>query len=324
MQKFDVIIPAYNCAEDLGTLLKQTLAWNDEVTNDDIIVINDGSTDDGATKAAASYYEISRYYEQEHLGPCQALIEAMKHSDKELVVYCDSDISFAHEKKCGIELYGDSIEHLAYLLSRAKDGVAVVSPTVLQLETKDDIAHVKLRGSSRRDARSKETVIDNRRVYHLGIRFGEYGGIMLYHDFDWAPLKMCHSREWCPILSTNNIYAFKRSVYDEVGGYDESYAPGGRELHDDLILKMRQAGYMVRTTSHVETYHPKNKDKPEGDLTVDYEKAIHAKRLFLQRWDGNDFTEDSSCIDENIISVTSERVIKDDNKWDFRPNQKLI
>ena len=70
--KVSIVIPVYNGANYLGEAIDSALEQTYE--NIEIIVVNDGSTDDGATREIAlSYGDRIRYFEKENGGVSSAL-----------------------------------------------------------------------------------------------------------------------------------------------------------------------------------------------------------------------------------------------------------
>ena len=70
--KISIVIPAYKAANYLAEAIDSALAQT--YSNVEIIVVNDGSPDDGATAAVAkSYGDKIRYFEKENGGSSSAL-----------------------------------------------------------------------------------------------------------------------------------------------------------------------------------------------------------------------------------------------------------
>ena len=87
---------------------------------------------------------------------------------------------------------------------------------------------------------------------------------------DWA---LVH-REWSMV--TGAVFATRRSVMEEVGGFDEVFAV---EYNDtDLCLRLRALGYRIVYTPHAELVHvekvSRGQSLPSGDTTA----------RFLSRW----------------------------------------
>lgn len=314
---YDVIIPAYNCAEYLGRLVRQLIEYNEIEDPKRIIIVDDCSDDDGAVRGVARYFSTRYERLRERSGPLIACKKGVELSQSDYFVYCDSDISFCDEDLEGIERYGDVANEIFRLLSRAREEVAVVMPVILKEETMNEIRKVRFR--RRRRNLGEPFILDMRSVYAIGIRFSKHSGVSSpdYMNWDWGPLSKTDSMRWKAIMSAGFIYAIKRKYYDEVGGYDEAYAPGYREFHDDLMLRLRSRGLMLRSTSEGEAYHPFFKEKPEGDLTNSPEHVERSYRLFKERWEQSFLLERKSVDNETTLKVLSKRDMTVSSGFDF-------
>lgn len=85
--KVAVIIPAYNEAERIGSVIGAALAC-DEV--DEIIVVDDGSQDD--TVAAAQEYKVKVLNLSHNLGKGGAMWSGMMATDADVIVFVDADL----------------------------------------------------------------------------------------------------------------------------------------------------------------------------------------------------------------------------------------
>jgi glycosyltransferase involved in cell wall biosynthesis len=87
--RLSIIIPVYNHAEELGSCLESIFAQTYQ--NYEIIVVNDGSTDN-FTKAIEPYRNRVKVVEQQNQGANQARNRGFSESKGELLLFCDADI----------------------------------------------------------------------------------------------------------------------------------------------------------------------------------------------------------------------------------------
>ena len=75
----------------------------------------------------------------------------------------------------------------------------------------------------------------------------------------------------------------RRSVFEQVGGYNEAFAVGFNDV--DFCLRVREAGYLVVCTPYAELYHYEFTSR--GRELADQEKLVRWKReqgMFIQAW----------------------------------------
>ena len=97
MPKISIVIPAYNASNYLAEAIDSALAQT--YPNVEIIVVNDGSKDDGATRAVAlSYGDKIRYFEKENGGSSSALNVGIANMTGEWFSWLSHDDLYVPEK----------------------------------------------------------------------------------------------------------------------------------------------------------------------------------------------------------------------------------
>lgn len=92
--RVSVLIPTYNCGKFLGEALDSVLAQT--FTDHEIIVVDDGSTDDTA-QVAARYPQV-KYIRREHSGVSVTRNAAIAAATGEIVVFLDADDLWTPDK----------------------------------------------------------------------------------------------------------------------------------------------------------------------------------------------------------------------------------
>jgi glycosyltransferase involved in cell wall biosynthesis len=88
MQLVSVVIPAYNASRTITAALESVFAQT--FTDYDVIVVDDGSTDDTSARVAA-WGDRLRFVRQANGGPGAARNAGLKHADGRLVAFLDAD-----------------------------------------------------------------------------------------------------------------------------------------------------------------------------------------------------------------------------------------
>ncbi len=121
-------------------------------------------------------------------------------------------------------------------------------------------------------------------IQHAGIVLG-IKNLVTGHLFQRAP----DSAVGYPLGVTRNVSAvtgfclmMRRSVFDEVGGFEEQFAGDYNDV--DLCLKVRQAGYEVIWTPHACLFHHECQTRGHIVNPKRHTQFAFERLLFLDRW----------------------------------------
>lgn len=123
-------------------------------------------------------------------------------------------------------------------------------------------------------------------VQHAGMLIGPYGGISHANQnfSDIRPGYQNRALTQCSFSSvTSACQMMRREVFEEVGGYDETFMVGFNDA--DFCLKVRAAGYDVVFTPYAELYHYEFVSR--GREAVDDEKQARwesERDAFFAKW----------------------------------------
>ena len=98
----------------------------------------------------------------------------------------------------------------------------------------------------------------------------------------------------------------KRSVYEEVGGFDSAFAVAFNDV--DFCLKVRQAGYLVVYHPYAELIHYESKSRGYDDTAEKINRFQSEIQLFQGRWkafleQGDPYYNPNLTLDRNDFSV---------------------
>ena len=207
--KVSIVIPAYNASNYLAEAIDSALAQT--YKNTEIIVVNDGSRDDGATeRVALSYGDKIRYFHKENGGSSSALNYGIAQMTGEWFSWLSHDDLYVPEKlereiDCMTELAaaGQNVEK--YLFFSANDLIDAEGKIIRRADMAE----------ARKVAEYVNALPNNAPLIAEHVRYDFHGCSCLIH----------------------------KSVLREAGGFDE----GLRLLNDiDLWFRLYSKGYTVR------------------------------------------------------------------------------
>lgn len=212
--KISIVIPAYNASNYLAEAIDSALSQT--YPNVEIIVVNDGSRDNGATeRIALSYGDKIRYVAKENGGSSSALNAGIANMTGDWFSWLSHDDLYVPEK---LE------KQVAYMSTLNKDDAALSECIFFAASEKIDAEGKLIRKTEQKhvDARAKKI----RSLPHNGYLIAE-PTVHIFHG--------------CSCL-------IHRNVLERVGGFDEKL----RLLNDvDLWYRLFAAGYQVHFVPEV-------------------------------------------------------------------------
>lgn len=100
----------------------------------------------------------------------------------------------------------------------------------------------------------------------------------------------------------------KRSVFEEIGGFDEGYAVAFNDV--DLCLKIRKAGYLIVYNPYAQLMHYESKSRGYEDNEQKVQRFNSEVMLFINRWgdflkEGDPYYNPNLTLDRNDFSLNS-------------------
>ncbi len=206
--KISIVIPAYKASNYLAEAIDSALAQTYD--NYEIIVVNDGSPDEGATRAVAEKYgDKIRYFEKENGGSSSALNRGIKEMQGEWFSWLSHDDLYKKDKlseqvKLLNQLYekGESLEnHIFFTGSELVNAQGKVISTPKEKDLIKTANHI-------------DSIVDNKYLIAEPTKYNFHGCGCLIH----------------------------KSVLDKMGGFDEKL----RLINDvDLWYRLYENGYKL-------------------------------------------------------------------------------
>lgn len=119
-------------------------------------------------------------------------------------------------------------------------------------------------------------------VQHAGVILGNSGAS---HAHLYEPYELVKSYDQCNYSAvTGACLMTKRSVFDEVGGFDEDFSVAYNDV--DYCLRVRSVGKFVVFTPYVELYHYESVSRgyDRGADAARYERFLKEDALLMSRW----------------------------------------
>ena len=245
-----IIIPTKNEVELLDTCLSSVVE-HDSLEATEIVVVDNGSTD---------AHTLAYYHQMTHDLP---QVRMLAYDEP----YNPAALANAAAKTCSSD----------YLLFLDNDTEVITPGAITSLLAHCQRPDVGVVGA--------KMLFSDDTIQHAGMMVGAYGsagniGVNLARsDAGYGKrLTVCSNLS----AVSGAVMMVKRSVFEEVGGFDERFAVSCHDV--DFCLKVRRAGYFVAFNGAVEFYHQEN---ATAGHTLTHEQLLRAERerAFLHyRW----------------------------------------
>jgi len=143
MKKISVIVPCYNAADYLGKCIEQLLCQTIGIDHIEIILVDDASTDEGATKKMIQKYEqqfpdtVKAVFLTQNMRQGGARNVGIAYAEGEYITFCDADDWLLKE----------TLEHSYH--AAKEHGADIVSFARKCVSTRDNFENVERGGKSR-------------------------------------------------------------------------------------------------------------------------------------------------------------------------------
>ncbi len=211
----------------------------------EIIVIDNNSSDDSCEMMKARFPEIKLLENKENVGFSRANNQAVRVAKGEYVCILNPDTAVSESTFSNCINYVDSIENMGALGVRLMDGTGNFLPESKRNIPKPMVSLMKLLGF-------------DRKYYSLHLANNSIGEVDVL---------------------VGAFMFLKRSVYNEVGGFDEDYFMYGEDI--DLSYKILKAGYQNFYNGTIGTLHYKGESTQKDSLYFD--RFYGAMRIFYSK-----------------------------------------
>ncbi|MFC1646643.1 glycosyltransferase family 2 protein [Patescibacteria group bacterium] len=233
--KVSIVIPNWNGVHLLKKHLKKVVRSSGK---SEIIIVDDGSTDDSVAYIKANYPDIRLITSQKNVGFARAVNLGVKNTTCDIVVLLNTDIE-------------PEIGWLKPLLSHFEDDLVFA---VACMDKSHEGGEVFLRGRGKGEWK---------RGFYVHRR-----GEVNKPDTDWV---------------SGGSGAYRKSIWDELGGMDESFNPFYWE-DIDLSYRAVDKGYKLVFEPKAIVHHYHEKGKIKTDFTPNKVKTIASRNQFIFIW----------------------------------------
>lgn len=221
LQFVSIVVPTYNRANTIKTCIQSLLSLDYPKNLYEIIVVNDGSTDN-TLEVLESYRDdgLKVISHPKNRGPAAARNTGIKHAKGDIVVFVDDDV----------EVGGNLLSELVACYNANVAGVGVL------LELRDKPPSLILKYVSARETRKKLSYVD-RELRKKGIDYKQF--TEREKSFFFSAPAGCMS--------------YKKRILEELGGFDERIIGlGGEDF--ELRKRVTDAGFRIAMAKNVKCF----------------------------------------------------------------------
>ena len=311
---YTLLIPYFDDYDNLVMLLKDIHDGNLRDHPQQILIIDDGSYDDRIRFIHSQYSSTNlppiMVRRMTHQGPYYAETYGLSLIKTPYTIVCHSDTRLLGNVKDILpntsRIFEDVLSVLSFYIHEvAEDGIAVGCHVLWKSNWATTPAEMKGMQLQNVNAPSPLYIVGGMRGIGIdGIPFP----VHLTKQIE--SLKAVDLEDWQRVYSLSNyIYALNMKHYNEMGGFDEVFAPYGY-YHDDFFGKCRMKGLHCYFTQDTVAYHPYEKEKPQGSLsTYDGDRFIRDIKMFRDKWSSHKTWTSDALNDFRIRSLSAKKAL---------------
>ena len=285
--KISIIVPIYNVEKQLRRCIDSLLNQDDKELQTEIILVNDGSTDNSgniAKEYANQYQDKIKYLEKENGGLSDARNYGIKYATGEYIAFVDSD-DYVDE-----QLYQNLVKYMADNYDLIKIKIAKVDENSNIIENNYSPEFLEKTGEEAFEILYKSDVMTEvawSYIYKTSFikeNNFEFAKGLYHEDFGLIPLMILRAQK---VASTNvGTYNYVQTQNSITRGKNSKKVKMAKDLlkhYDNMINEIANYNISKRSKENIKIYYTNciilNTNNLQGNDRKEYIKEIRKRRM---------------------------------------------